>query len=207
MQRVNQTVNDWRLGFVILATVFLWSCSNKVKVEASFPDPVINQIPLVLGVIYEPEFKQYHYIEADEERSDWEINMGEAQVKLFDTVLNKMFAQVNTLEQLQPGIKSVDIYFQPTVEEFQYNVPQETQVDMFEVWIKYHLKVYDSDGKLIADWIQTAYGKTPAQTFTGDDTALNEAMVIALRDIGASFVLRFAHIPEIKNWLAEHQKI
>ncbi len=75
------------------------------------------------------------------------------------------------------------------------------------MWIKYHLKVFDSQGNLIADWIQTAYGKTPTAMFKSEEEALNEAMVVALRDVGAGLALRFHHVPEIKKWLKQRKQM
>ncbi len=210
--QVHNNIKHFFTGLTAVMLICLTGCSSSVEVAGKFPKPVTNQYPFKIGVIYDDAFKQYEYIEQDEDRVQWQIAIGKAQVELFNTVLAGMFAELHKA----PGVsdqgvpiatdEKVDLYFRPTVEEFQYNVPLETKVDMFEVWIKYHLRVYDQDGKLLADWIQTAYGKTPTETFQTEKGALNDAMVVALRDIGASVVLRFPHIPEIKAWLSKQKK-
>lgn len=193
----------------------LISCKSTLEVEGDFPTPVISIIPLNVGIIYEEEFRSYRYIEKNEERDEWEIGIGKSQVKLFNTVLGAMFKSVIVTESEKVATNisadvpstaidtSIDLFFKPKVEEFQYNVPDETDINMFEVWIKYNMKVYDGQGQLIADWIQTAYGKTPTAFFKSQERALNEAMIIALRDIGAALSLRFRHIPEINTWLKQ----
>jgi len=193
----------------------LMSCKSTLEVEGDFPTPVISIIPLNVGIIYEEEFRSYRYIEKNEERDEWEIGIGKSQVKLFNTVLGAMFKSVivTESEKIMTNISaevpstaigtSIDLFFKPKVEEFQYNVPDETDINMFEVWIKYNMKVYDGQGQLIADWIQTAYGKTPTAFLKSQERALNEAMIIALRDIGAGLSLRFIHIPEINTWLKQ----
>jgi len=206
-------------GLVLSLLLSLMSCKSTLEVEGNFPTPVINIIPLNVGIIYEEQFRSYRYIEKNEERNEWDIGIGKSQVKLFNTVLSAMFKSVVVTknEKLATNISadvpsvatdtSIDLFFKPKVEEFQYNVPDETNINMFEVWIKYNMKVYDDQGQLIADWIQTAYGKTPTAFFKSQKRALNEAMIIALRDIGAVLSLRFIHIPEINNWLKQKHSI
>jgi len=206
-------------GLVLSLLLSLMSCKSTLEVEGNFPTPVINIIPLNVGIIYEEQFRSYRYIEKNEERNGWEIGIGKSQVKLFNTVLGAMFKSVVVTESEKmitnisadvPNTSmdtSIDLYFKPKVEEFQYNVPDETDINMFEVWIKYNMKVYDGQGQLIADWIQTAYGKTPTAFFKSQERALNEAMIIALRDIGAALSLRFIHIPEINIWLKQKQSL
>lgn len=195
------------LATFVLTTLVLTtlvSCKSTLEVEGEFPRPVIYQLPLTLGVLYKQQFKNYRYVETDEDRSQWEIGIGNAQLQLFDTVLPAMFKKLIPVSDLKsPHSESIDLFFEPTVEEFQYNVPTETKVKMFEVWIKYNMKVYDAQGQLIADWILTAYGKTPSAFMKSEESALNEAMIIALRDVGAGLSLKFSHVPEINAWLAQ----
>jgi len=186
----------------------LLGCTTKVVVNGYFPVPVVDPLPLTVAVVYSPDFANYKYIEKDEEREEKEISVGVAQVKLFSTVLSGMFEQViYTDEVTASNDSSIDMFFKPKIEEIQYNMPVETKINMFEVWIKYHLKVFDAQGNIIADWIQTAYGKTPTAMFKSKEKALNEAMIVALRDVGAGIVLRFNHLPEIKHWLKQREQI
>lgn len=186
----------------ILLLASIQSCTNTLEVQGTFPRPVINQLPLQVAVHYEERFRSYRYIEKSERRSKWEIGIGNAQVALFDTVLPAMFKGVVQVTDIIPKENdNIDLFFQPNIEEFQYNMPRETKVNMFEVWIKYNMKVYDGQGLLIADWILTAYGKTPTAFMKSEESALNEAMIVALRDVGAGLTLKFSHIPEINTWL------
>ena len=178
------------------------SCTSTLEVRGSFPRPVIHQLPLHVAVHYKEDFRRYRYVEKNEKRNKWEIDIGNAQVALFDAVLPAMFENVMQVPDITPVENTkIDLFFEPKVEEFQYNMPRETKVNMFEVWIKYNMKIYDGQGLLIADWILTAYGKTPTAFMKSEESALNEAMVIALRDVGAGLSLKFSHIPEINSWL------
>ncbi|SFB99187.1 hypothetical protein [Pseudoalteromonas denitrificans] len=191
----------------ILTLLFLvLGCKSTLTVKGDFPTPVVNKLPFTLGVIYDNKFKDYQYSEVDEKREEWEISVGDAQLQLFKTVLPAMFSNVIDVSDFNSTENnSIDIFFKPSIDELQYNVPAETKLNMFEVWIKYNMKVYDNNGQLLADWILTAYGKTPTAFMKSQESALNEAMVIALRDAGAGLTLKFSHIPEINTWLLKNK--
>ncbi len=198
-------INRLKILLCIAVLISFTGCKSTLTVQGKFPTPVVNKLPYTLGIIYDNDFKDYQYTEKDAKREEWEIDVGEAQLKLFNTVLPAMFADVVNVPDIKNKHKaSIDIFFKPRVDELQYNIPAETKRNMFEVWIKYNMKVYDNQGRLLADWILTAYGKTPTAFMQSQETALNEAMVIALRDAGAGLTLRFRQIPEIKYWLKTH---
>lgn len=211
MKRVNRNLG--RLPKTLLSIFFagcitlpMTGCKSTLQVQGNFPSPLVNQLPLTMGVKYNPQFKEFNYVEKNEKRDDWEIGIGSAQMALFDTVLPAMFKQVIAINEIPPSSgDNIDLYFEPTLEEFQYNMPRETKINMYEVWIKYNMKVYDKHGQLIADWILTAYGKTPSAFMKSEESALNEALVVALRDAGAGLALRFAHVPEINSWLEQYK--
>lgn len=194
---------------IFLAGIIIYplaGCKSTLQVEGHFPSPLIRQLPLTMGVKYNPEFKRFNYIEQNDKRDEWEIGIGNAQVALFDKVLPAMFEEVIAIKEINStSQQSIDLYFEPTLEEFQYNMPQETNIKMYEVWMKYNMKVYDKHGHLIADWILTAYGKTPSAFMKSEESALNEALVVALRDVGAGLSLRFTRVPEISSWLSQYK--
>ncbi|MDP2562583.1 hypothetical protein [Psychrobium sp. 1_MG-2023] len=201
-------LNSSRIYCLILCFLCgaLSGCTSTINVSGHFPSPIVDPLPLTMGVVYKPAFKQYNYVENNEKRQQWQIEIGDAQQALFNTVLPAMFKEVVTLaDQADEASKKTDLVFEPTLEEFQYNMPRETNVNMFEVWMKYNMKVYNKEGRLIADWILTAYGKTPTAFMKSEESALNEALIIALRDAGAGFSLRFGHVPEINSWLSQQK--
>ena len=76
-----------------------------------------------------------------------------------------------------------------------------TKLDVFEVWIKYNMRLMTAEGDYIADWVLTSYGKTPTESLRSAEAAINEAAVVALRDLASSFSLNFTEVPEVKDWL------
>ena len=106
---------------------------------------------------------------------------------------------VDSMEQAQA--LQVDAVFSPLIEEFQLALPYKTKLDVYEVWIKYNLRLTTADGEYIADWVETSYGKTTTEAFRSNEASINAATVVALRDLASSFTLKFANVPEVRDWL------
>jgi hypothetical protein len=192
----------------LLALFLLGGCTHTLIVDGRFPSPLVSEMPYTVGVFYPEEFRAYRYEEQSEDRAKWIIDMGEAQADMFATVLPGMFSKVVELEQLPaagetPEGGAVDLVIKPVMQDFQYTLPSETKVKVYEIWLKYNVQVFDPEGQLIADWILTAYGKTPTGFMQSDEAALNQAVVVALRDAGANLSLNFARVPEVRAWLAQ----
>ena len=95
----------------------------------------------------------------------------------------------------------VDAIFAPSIEEFQLALPAKTKLDVYEIWIKYNMRLMMADGDYIADWVLTSYGKSPTESLRSVEAAINAAAIVALRDLASSFSLSFSQVPEVKDWL------
>lgn len=192
---------------VTLLTLFalLCGCSNSLKVTGHFPVPLVSPVPQTLGVVYDDDFRSYVYTETQADRGKWVIESGAAQVQLFNTVLQGLFTQVQDVNSLPTphATASTDLVLYPRLADFQYSVPRETQFNIYEVWLKYNLSMYTAQGVLLADWVVTAYGKTPSAFMRSEEDAMNAAVVVALRDLGANLALNTTRIPEINAWIAD----
>jgi len=191
---------------MILANLFLMvSCgTSNVVIDGSFPTPNINQIPLTLAVYYDEDLRNFSYMEYSETgREEINIESGSSHVQLFDAMLPAMFEKVISVKSMEdPEIEGVDAVFMPVIEEFQLALPAKTKLEVYEVWIKYNMRLLDSEGDSLADWVVTSYGKTPIDTFRSVENGINEAAVVALRDLASSFSLNFMQVPEVKEWLS-----
>jgi hypothetical protein len=49
--------------------------------------------------------------------------------------------------------------------------------------------------------VLTSYGKTPTESMRSAESAINDAAVVALRDLASSFSLSFTQVPEVRDWL------
>lgn len=180
---------------------------STINITGDYPSPLVAKLPLTVGVYYDDSFRNYSFTEINDAtgKDQLIINSGASQVKLFDTVLPAVFENVVHLEDLESlaGHGPLDAVFVPVIQEFQVGLPNKTKLNVYEIWIKYNMRLSEANGDYIADWVMTAYGKSPTETFRSTDDGVNNATVVALRDLAASFTLGFRRIPEVNEWLRE----
>ena len=190
---------------VAALTTLLVGCGvSNVVIEGNYPTPNVASLPINVAVVYDEALRDFHYIEYSETGSEeYNIASGDSHIALFSAILPAMFnsvVRVNSLEEAQQ--LGLDAIFYPVIDEFQLALPQKTKLEVYEVWIRYNMRFLTGSGEPIADWVQTSYGKTPTETMRSVDSAINDAAVVALRDLASSFSLSFAQVPEIKDWIA-----
>ena len=188
----------------VLAAISLSACGvNNVVVQGSFPTPNISQLPLSVAVFYDSALTEFAYIEYSETGTEeYNIASGQSHVELFNAVLPAMFDEVVVVGSMEEAeMLGVDAIFAPLIEEFQLALPSKTKLDVYEVWIKYNMRLMAADGEYIADWVLTSYGKTPTESMRSAESAINDAAVVALRDLASSFSLSFTQVPEVRDWL------
>lgn len=187
-----------------LAAVLCACGVSSVTVQGTYPSPNVPKLPIRLAVIYDDALRTFNYIEYSETgNEEFDIRSGETHVDLFNAILPSMFEQVVMVDSEAEAVSAgVDAVFQPAIEEYQLALPYKTKLDVYEVWIKYNMRLLTPEGDYIADWVVTSYGKTPQATFRSNEDAINEATVIALRDLASSFTLSFKDVPEVRDWLA-----
>lgn len=192
------------LSLLCVCLLLLSSCgTTEVTVVGSFPKPLVNQQALRLGVYYSPEFLNYHYLEKATDRHELDIEMGTSQKVLFDAVLQAMFNEVITLDSLEAIAATEDLVIvSPHLMELQYSVPRENNSKVFEVWLKYQVSFLDRQGKVLRTWKLSAYGKSPSAQVGSDEEGFQQAIIVALRDLGVSLTLQLPKQPEIRSALA-----
>ena len=194
--------------------------SKQVVVEGKFPTPLMNPLPITVGVIYPKAFAEHEFFDEAKGRADtdWLVKTGEAQVKFWDKVFNGMFAEVVHIRDwktVQTHGGDIDGVIIPAISDLQYTIPTHTNVKIYEIWMRYDFRLVDisaihqQDGgaltvnpdERLAAWPVTAYGKTPTAFLQTDEEAVNLAAVVALRDAGAHFITTFGATPDIAAWL------
>lgn len=179
---------------------------SRVQVQGEFPTPLVQPLPITLGVWLPRDFREHEFVDEGKTRGDggWVVRTGEAQTQMWTTLLNGMFSSTVWLEEepdaAQP-VSGVDGILVPSIQELQYAIPTHTNVKVYEVWLRYHFRLASPAGATIAEWSMSSYGKTPTQFLQSDERAVNLAAVMALRDAGANFSTNFRNIPELENWL------
>lgn len=202
-----------RHSLLFCLAILLAGCGPAtVIVEGSFPSPVVEPLPLTLGIWYQEDFSGHEFFDqtTNKAESDWLVQTGAAQVSMWDTVLAGMFTDVVHMKG-EPGggqmNQSVDGVLIPHVDDLQYTIPAHTNIKVYEIWMRYRFKLVSPSGELIAEWTMSSYGKTPTAFLRSDEEAVNLAAVMALRDAGANFITSFRDVPELQQWLAERSLI
>lgn len=188
---------------LVLAVTMLGGCAKSVVIDSDFPEPVIEALPLAIGVHYAEDFANYRYSEDLPNDADWSFDLGDANVRLFDRIFSALFDITSVVDGPGgpgPAYAELDAVIVPAIEAFEFSLPRQSRSEQYSVWIRYNLHVYSPDGTLITTWPVSAYGQSDARTF-GADSAMEEAVIKAMRDAAASIIIGFAVEPKIKEAL------
>lgn len=181
---------------------------TRVVVDGNFPPPLIEPLPLTLGLWFDEDFSKHEFFDQSTSRNEsgWVVQTGTAQVAMWNTLLAGVF-ETTTHMKGAPGPDQmnqvVDAVLIPHVEELQYAIPAHTNIKVYEIWMRYRFELVTGGGKPIAEWTMTSYGKTPTAFLRSDKEAVNLAAVMALRDAGANFATSFTRVPEVQQWLQQ----
>lgn len=196
---------------LILSLLLIASCGpNQVEVNGNFPSPLMDPLPLNIGVYYDEAFANHEFFDQAKSRteSDWIVKTGQAQVQMWDTLFAGMFENFTQMRfEPAPEVmnQAVDAVLIPEIDELQYAIPAHTNVKVYEIWMRYKFRLVTQAGDPIAEWTMTAYGKTPTAFLRSNEAAVNLAAVMALRDAGANFATGFRKIPAVQAWMASLQ--
>lgn len=202
----------WRLLMALVIAGVLSACgSQQVTVKGDFPTPLMDPMPLRIGIWYDEAFSTHEFFDdaAGRTEASWLVKTGEAQVQMWNTVLGSMFAQLVPMRGEPGGSEMnevVDAILVPHVDELQYAIPLHTNVKVYEIWLRYRFDLVLNNGDEIASWTMTSYGKTPTAFMRSDTDAVNLAAVMALRDAGANFITNFSRVPDVQNWLEKRSR-
>lgn len=184
----------------------LSACTSSVTVESEFPTPLVEPLPVHMGVIYDDDLKNYVYAEAVPEQSKWTIVLGDANVAMLKPLFSTMFASVQEVQDVPvQGAAAVQLdgVIRPTLEKFEFDVPVGERDKFVEVWIQYKLTLYKPDGSVVTEWPVSGYGK--AELVRSREASVNQAAITALRDVGAAISTKFTSQPDVSYWLQERK--
>ena len=215
--------NSKRLAALLMLSVLGACSSREVIVEGRFPTPVVDPVPVSVGVFFPTAFREQELVDDATGRGEvsWRVSTGVAQVDFWSTLLTGLFQNVVFIESAEDlDAYDVDTVLIPEVTDIQYAIPLYTKVKVYEIWMRYNFTLVnaetlkdDDKGVLtvaeaqpLVEWGLTAYGKTPTAFLQSDVDAVNQAAVMALRDAGANFITRFGSVPGIPEWVATAQQ-
>lgn len=174
-----------------------------VSVPPKLPVPLVERLPLTIGIHLSEELLAYEHREKIEQSGEWRIDLGTAQSTMFTNLLSGMFERVAPVPEPTSPTSEVDGVLVPRIEEVQFSTPDQTRSEYFEVWVRYQFALHDRDGTLVGEWPMTAYGKANAHNYgmNSREPALQAAALSALRDAMAFFTVQFRTVPAVQSWL------
>ncbi len=123
-------------------------------------------------------------------REEWSINLGQSNASMFSQLFGYMFSNVTILEEGDDPVDfNLDALIEPSIDAFEFSVPNQSRTDSFAVWIRYRIKVYDRAGTLVSNWPVSAYGKSQTASMSNSD-ALERAAILAMRDAAAQMIIK-----------------
>lgn len=203
--RISRHCSTTRSVLASLAGACLAGCASSVDVSSDFPPPLVEPLPVRVGLLYDEQLVRYEYFEEIPQQSSWTIFLGDANQDLLDGLFSTMFLEAYPVESIP--LTSTDLFrldgvLQPELEKFEFEVPLGGNDEFVEVWMQYRLKLYEPDGDLVTDWPVSGYGKAE---LGNKEAALNRATVVAMREVGAAISTRFAEVPQVEYWLQERR--
>jgi hypothetical protein len=187
----------------IAVGALLAGCSSSVFVESNFPTPLIEPLPVRMGVILDEELYNFVYVEDIPDQSTWTITLGDANVAMLEPLFETMFAETRLVTDMPVVGMDLDGVLRPILEKFEFDVPVGERDEFVEVWMQYKLALYEPDGELVAEWPVSGYGKSELERNRED--AVQRAAIVAMREVGATISTKFAVQPQVSYWLGERQ--
>lgn len=164
--------------------------ANVTLHNPTIPDPLIDKLPLTVAVKYPEVFDHFVHEEKVFGKEKWSIDLGRSNRILFTKLFSSMFTEFSVVSnEVDSRDLDVDALIEPSIDVFEFSVPSQSQTNEFAVWIRYRIKIFDSEGVQIANWPIAAYGKSQSTTFGGDE-ALQRAAELAMRDAAALIILQ-----------------
>jgi len=198
MARMTSRVRRAGAGIVAgcLVVSLLAGCKPTQFEAASdnIPQPLIERIPVVVGVHIPTEFREKVYTEK-RSGSSYSISLGKAQSDGFMRMMQAMFARVVVVETpaaaaaADPEIRGV---LEPVLEDYAFVTPTDSGTQSYAASLKYTVRLYSPKGELADSWTFTGYGTRASSSFPGKgDDALKAATAAAMRDAAAKLVAEF----------------
>ena len=188
---------------VLCAGALLLGCSSEVVVESKFPTPLVETLPVRMGVIYSEELHNYIYTEELPEQSVWTIDLGDANLAMLEPLFNKMFRETREVSAVPTSAAdgALDGVLEPNLAKFEFDVPVGERDKFVEVWMQYELTLYEPNGEKVVTWPVSGYGKS--ELGHNREEAVQRAAIVAMREVGATISTKFADQPQVSYWLGE----
>lgn len=209
----------------LFTTLFLFmvGCSfeRTLKLDARLSrPPAVKQIPLRIGVYYNPEFtdftKKLELIgcgpngRKDKSGIFFTFTIGEASKDLFDQCISSMFTavlQIPSPRHCSNHASSIDGWLEPKIESFNWETICSN--DFFSqgrivARVVYSVNLYGCDGRLVTSIESIGSSSEHPKVCLTKDCKDSLATEQAMQDAMAKFMIDFYDQPEVQQWLSSH---
>ena len=190
-----------RLATLIsLFAIGLAGCASSLEVDMpTIPEPRLVKIPVDVAVRIPENFHSFTHTENVLGKSEFTIYLGNSNANFFTQLFEYMFDSVVVLgPDDDPRQFQFDALIEPSIEGFEFSIPNQTQTSAYSVWIRYRMNVFDSVGNRASSWTVSAYGKSQKEGLTGTDS-LRRAAVLAMRDAAALIIMQMDKVSKIRD--------
>ena len=192
------------IRIIIFSTlVLVQSCTTSVLVEGSVPTPLVDKIPVRIGIYYSEEFRNFRHREEIQEAGTWDIDLGSQNLSFFSNLMGSLFTTVAEVQEpplTAEEMAELDGIIVPKIAKYGFLTPSISGLKFYSASIEYRIALYDKEGQKIGDWNIVGYGKSEGGMFSADE-AINEATVLAIRDGGARIAIELVNQPAVRDWL------
>jgi hypothetical protein len=196
------------LVMILFALVWLTGgCTQTARPPETFPTPVIQALPLRVGLYQDRPFRDYVHQGASEIGGTWIIDLRPIHKTFFKTLLGALFSELIEVEsgsETYPPVSQLEAIIEPQVQAFTLQNLSAAASSAYRVSVVYLLKIYSPQGELLGSWPVQGQGQGDAGWLQAGQ-AVTEAVTNALRDIGVQIATQLAETPEIKELLAANR--
>jgi hypothetical protein len=199
------------ISFVVISFAsFIFGCSSmqtyniNITDIAPYPQSLFEPLQINVGAYYGEEFRtfdtiQHYQVPGMDLSRVCKIQIGKANIALFEYILSNVFEKVKPIQFLSKGfehLKDVDLIIEPTVHNYNYT----TNVDSVNIHIIYAINFFLPGGEHISSWSIEGSGHVPPRfELKCDTTAVTELNKMAMRDVAAQFMTGFCNQIDIQK--------
>jgi hypothetical protein len=194
-----------RPALLATASALTSGCVSSVVVESDFPTPLVQPLPVAVGLVFDEELENFVHVEDLPQQSAWTIDLGDANIAMLSPLFETMFAETQRIDTVptEGSVSNLDGVLRPRLEKFEFDVPIGERDEFVEVWMQYLLTLYEPDGSVVVEWPVSGYGK--AELTRRREDSVRRAAIVAMREVGATISTKFAEQPDVSYWLQERQ--
>jgi hypothetical protein len=190
------------LAAAALLTVMAGCGGVQVAAESNMPTPLVDPLPLTIGVHYSDAFSKYAHAE-ERWGVDWKAELGPFHVRMGERLFASAFREVIPVKDLAslPSSPPYVAIIEPRIEQYSFITPKDTGADYYAVTIKYRLEILAPNGAPADSLTFTGYGSFKSGGMSSTEPMV-QATKAAMRDAAAKFLVQFPEQEVTRKLLA-----